>query len=66
MKKNKICPKCESKDMIYLAPQKRQNAYTDLVIDHTTIAKIERYICKNCGFLEEYVVLEDIKKLDSK
>lgn len=28
------------------------------------MARLEKYICKNCGFVEEYVLKEDIQEFD--
>lgn len=66
MKKTGICPKCGSQDIILLPANKKVNAYIDFVIDGRHFARVDRYVCRNCGYIEEYVVKEDVKKIQIK
>lgn len=65
MKKNQCCPKCQSQDILYV-PAKgvfRRNAYQDIVVDDCKL-KVEQYICKKCGYVETYVHVDDLKKME--
>lgn len=65
MKKNKHCPKCNSKEIAKFPDKKGKfNVYNSLAVDALHTARVERYICKACGYMEEYVVVEDIKYFD--
>lgn len=63
MKVNKKCPKCQSENIIIHPKQhSKMINYNSLVVDSFHNARVERYICKNCGFFEEYIIKEDLKK----
>lgn len=66
MKKTGKCSKCGSHDILLLPANKRSNAYIDFVVDGNHFARVDRYVCRNCGYFEEYIVKEDIKKIQVK
>jgi hypothetical protein len=57
--KSGVCPKCQSEE-VYVTP----NYFTDcgkLVIHFFAKLNLERYLCINCGFTEEYVMVKDFQ-----
>ena len=60
--KNGSCIKCENKNVFC-----GQAKYERVTFHASWLsgAKINTYICIDCGYLEEYVDLETIKQLDS-
>ncbi len=55
MKATKTCPKCGSKSVTY--KKGSSNSYSGKF--HLSIwrsAKLERYICLDCAFFEEYII----------
>lgn len=65
MKKSQCCPKCQSRDILYVSSDGvlKRNAYHDVIVDYHKL-KVEQYICKKCGFIESYVRNQDLKKLE--
>lgn len=68
MKNNKICPKCNSNDIIRVnggvgAYGAGNNIPTGRSGFDARI-NVNRYICCNCGFCEEWIDKEDISKID--
>ena len=66
MKNTKCCPKCGSKEIVHFDGQ-TGNYRTENVV-HTGLissARIDRYICCNCGFSEEWVDLNDMYLIKS-
>ena len=66
MKNSKQCPKCGSTDIVRFdgyagAYGAGNNIMTGLTI--FSAVEVNRYICCYCGYVEEWVDLEDIKKL---
>ena len=66
MKNSRMCPKCHSTDIV------RINGYTGAygsgnnVMTGATIfsaVDVNRYICMNCGFTEEWIDREDLEKI---
>ena len=66
MKNLRMCPKCHSTDIV------RINGYTGAygagnnVMTGATIfsaVDVNRYICMNCGFTEEWIDREDLEKI---
>lgn len=66
MKNRKYCPKCQSTDIVII------DGYTDPHSGGNSIAlgstifsmiNVDRYICCNCGFTEEWINKEDIEKV---
>lgn len=66
MKNTKCCPKCQSTDIVIV------DGYTggygsgnNIMLGATVFSAInvDRYICCNCGFAEEWINKEDIEKV---
>ena len=66
MKIKKICPKCNSTDIVridgYSGPYGTGN---NIMIKATIFSavNVNRYICCTCGFTEEWIDKEDIEKV---
>ena len=69
MKNKRICPKCNSSDIL-LVPGKAgaygsgNNIQTGMTIFSAVL--VHRYICCTCGYSEEWIDKEDIQKLKKK
>ncbi len=69
MKNKRICPKCNSSDIL-LVPGKAgaygsgNNIQTGMTIFSAVL--VHRYICCSCGYSEEWIDKEDIQKLKKK
>ena len=69
MKNRRICPKCNSTDIL-LIPGKAgaygsgNNIQTGMTIFSAVL--VHRYICCTCGYSEEWIDKEDIQKLKKK
>ncbi len=66
MKHTKICPKCNSADIVRIdgytgAYGTGNNIMTGKTIFSTV--NVNRYVCCNCGFSEEWIDREDIDKV---
>ena len=64
MKQSKTCPKCGSKEVIFIA----ENMKGDELGDHIycgffTAATVNRHICCDCGYTEQYVNKSDIQMI---
>jgi len=59
MKNSLICTKCESPNVLKIEGQ-RMNQATQIPLNKwsTKNAKVNRFICTDCGFTEEYVELD--------
>lgn len=66
MKNTKSCPKCQSNDIV------RINGYAgaygsgnNIMIGMSILSAVgvNRYICCNCGFTEEWVDQEDLERI---
>lgn len=66
MKNARICPKCSSADIV------RIDGYTgaygsgnNMMIGNTVFSavNVNRYICCECGYTEEWIDREDIEKV---
>ncbi len=66
MKNTRICPKCNSNDII------RFNGYTgsygagnNIMVGATIFSAVgvNRYVCCHCGFTEEWIDKGDLEKL---
>jgi len=66
MKNTRICPKCNSTDIIridgYAGPYASGN---NIMLGQTIFSavNVNRYICCSCGFTEEWIDREDIEKV---
>lgn len=58
MKNSHQCPKCLSHSVIRLAATKLSNRIT-LDSWGVTSAGLDRYICYQCGFTEEWIQIDD-------
>lgn len=69
-KNQKICPKCQSLDIINLDNTSLHSQYTSIKTGLMTVADIEVYVCGDCGYFEQYIRntsdLEKIKKSHTK
>ena len=69
MKNRRICPKCNSSDIL-LVPGKAgaygsgNNIQTGMTIFSAVL--VHRYVCCSCGYSEEWIDKEDIQKLKKK
>lgn len=68
MKNTGLCPKCNSSDIVIIKndghpdPSNGNNIQTKTTI-LSGVIYIQRYICCNCGFTEEWVHEKDINIL---
>lgn len=78
MKKTGICPKCNHDKIIIIKDQLHENDGGNIsqitnhinkppqvfaIFKEGNTAKKTFYICENCGYIEEYLDKEEIKKL---
>ncbi|MBR2371079.1 MAG: hypothetical protein IKA82_03555 [Clostridia bacterium] len=66
MKNTGICPKCKSSDIVRFDGY--AGAYgsgNNVMVGHSIFSavNVNRYICCNCGFTEEWIDTEDIEKI---
>lgn len=66
MKSKKICPKCHSSNIVRIDGY--SGAYgagnnVQVGISIFSAVNVNRYICCNCGFTEEWIDKEDIPKI---
>ncbi len=67
MKNTHICPKCNSNDILRVEGI-HEGYGAGNIIRISLLMKwvgVNRYICCNCGFVEEWIDKEDIEKLVS-
>ena len=69
MKNTKICPKCQSRNIMRI--DGNAGAYgvgNNIPVGLTVFSyvKVARYVCCDCGYSEEWIDLEDIPKLEKK
>ena len=69
MKNRRICPKCNSTDIL-LVPGKAgaygsgNNIQTGMTIFSAVL--VHRYVCCSCGYSEEWIDKDDIQKVKKK
>lgn len=66
MKHTKICPKCNSNDIIRVNGDVRAyGAGNNIMVGATIFSAINvnRYVCCTCGFSEEWIDKVDLEKL---
>ncbi len=67
MKHRNICPKCGSNNLL-VVPGKAgaYGAGNNIPVGMTifTYVLVDRYVCRNCGFSEEWIREEDITTLE--
>lgn len=69
MKHKKICPKCGSTDILRV--EGKAGAYgtgNNIMVGMTIFSAVlvHRYVCCGCGFSEEWIDKEDIRKLKER
>ena len=69
MKNTKMCPKCSGCNILHIpgsagAYGVGNNIPTGMTVFSYT--KVNRYLCRDCGYSEEWIDLEDMEKLDKK
>ncbi len=66
MKNTKRCPKCQSADVVrFDGSVGAYGAGNNVMVGNTIFSAINvnRYVCCNCGFTEEWIDKEDISKV---
>jgi hypothetical protein len=69
MKHSKICPKCNSSDIIRIdGTSKAYGAGNNIPIGMTIFSSVlvHRYLCCSCGYSEEWIDKKDIPRLKEK
>ena len=70
MKNTKLCPKCQSANIVRIDGYSGAYGTGNNVLTGNTIfsaVNVNRYICCDCGFTEEWIDQEDMAKVvDSK
>ena len=69
MKHSKVCPKCNSRNIIRI--EGKVGAYgsgNNIPVGLTNFSsvKVHRYLCCDCGYSEEWIDKEDIPRLEKK
>jgi len=68
VKNTNLCPKCHSKNLIII-PGKHHGygAGNIIMVGFTFHIKVTRYLCEDCGYIEEWIEdKKDIQKLKDK
>lgn len=66
MKNTHICPKCNNNEIIRIDGEARAyGAGNNIMIGATIFSavNVNRYVCCNCGFTEEWIDQEDLWEL---
>jgi len=66
MKHSKICPKCNSADIVRIDGYTGAYGTGNNILTGKTIfsgVNVNRYVCCSCGFSEEWIDREDIDKV---
>ena len=64
MKYTKTCPKCQSTDIVrFDGDDGARDAVNRLQTSFFNFVNVNRYICCNCGFVEEWIDKKDIKEV---
>jgi len=69
MKRTKICPKCNSSNILRIEGQsKAYGAGNNIPVGMTIFSSVlvHRYLCCTCGYSEEWIDKADIPKLIEK
>lgn len=59
MKRTGRCPKCGGTDLLAVEPGLYNSFPTGLFSN----AKIQRYVCRSCGYTEEWIAEDSMEKL---
>lgn len=68
MKKSGICPKCKKQDIQIIKDIFHSNGAGNIskskhIFRENKSALVTFYICTNCGYVEEYLDFEELKKI---
>lgn len=66
MKITRICPKCNSNDIVRIDGYTGAYGSGNNIITGTTVfsgVNVNRYICCRCGYTEEWIDREDLEKI---
>lgn len=66
VKNTKICPKCNSSDILIVDGYAGAYGSGNNIMTGATIfsaVKVNRYVCCSCGYTEEWINREDIEKV---
>lgn len=69
MKHSRTCPKCGSTDIILVpSSSKAYGAENNIQVGMTIFSAVlvDRYVCGDCGYSEEWIDRDDIEKLRDK
>ena len=69
MKVRKICPKCNCTDILRVEGKAGAYGSGNNIITGMTIVSavlVHRYVCCRCGYSEEWIDKEDIRKLKDR
>ncbi len=67
MKDTKVCPKCQSNDIVFV--KGRDDGYgvgNNIQVGIIRRALVNRYVCCSCGFTEEWIDKENIPYIKKK
>jgi uncharacterized OB-fold protein len=65
MKNTKICPKCGSREILRV--KDGGGDYTNaLLLGFLSMVYVPRYVCCDCGYVEEWVDSSDLRTLKEK
>ena len=66
MKSSRICPKCQSNDIVRIDGYIGAYGAGNNVMTGATVfsaVEVNRYICCSCGYTEEWIDREDLSKV---
>ncbi len=66
MKRTRLCPKCNSADLLRIEGNVGAYGVGNNIMTGATVfsaVKVHRYVCCSCGFTEEWIDTADIEKL---
>lgn len=65
MKHSQMCPKCNGRDIIFVPGSIRwYGAGNNIVVGgFQRPAIVDRFVCRNCGYSEEWIADKDLEKL---
>ncbi len=69
MKTTHTCPKCGWKDILFVPGEARAYGVGNNIMAGATIFSavlVNRYICRSCGYSEEWIDKEDLPKLEKR
>jgi len=63
MKEIRKCPKCESGRILVLPAKRMESRGVRTGVTAFSLLRPQMYVCKECGFVEEYFTKAQIRKL---